>query len=389
MNRSLRNALTSGTLLSAAALGFIAASPNEAEAACCVAYDYTNEAQDTQDVKKHFESKLKETEQAIVDALKKMTGQLSANLKEQIAAAGQIADLQDKRERQRRIEDSKMEAIKEAQSAPSACPVASANMSYGTVKEMMRTWQRDYSEFMREWDKGEASEDGSKPASAAGKDMADMSRVIAAKKYDPKICEALGDCSDLDKDLIGAHELASKSLFSMNTYPENVQGAAQQFVVNATNPNPQGPLPKHFNLRSMENFREAAERQANRARMSLAEDYLAEVMNRRMPLENPELAETIEGMATEVSGYSPEGNNFPDGVSAMDEMEVMSSYWHRNVAKTAYLNELSPAALAKEQAIMMGFMIYQNWETYKLMEKVGSLLAVQASVEVENNRRVQ
>src|SRR5690606_873748 len=110
--------------------------PGDAEAACCVAYQYGHVESTVNGAKNqiidHVTTEINAMQLAIIEAMRLSTGQLSGNLKEQNAANANIADLQDDRAVVARIEEARMQAMRDAASGASTCNVITGNLGGGS-----------------------------------------------------------------------------------------------------------------------------------------------------------------------------------------------------------------------------------------------------------------
>lgn len=91
----------------------------------CISYgQYINtERRNTEQIINHFTTEINAMQLAIIEGMRLSTGQLTGNLREQSAATHNLADLQDDREVVRRIEDARLQAIRESASGSSVCNV--------------------------------------------------------------------------------------------------------------------------------------------------------------------------------------------------------------------------------------------------------------------------
>jgi len=348
-------------------------------------------AQNKAQVISHFTSEVDAMQLAVVEALKMSTGQLSGNAKEQIQATGQIADTQDKREVVRRIEDRKQQAMIEAASGASTCNVVTGNLAAGGNEVTVAAMTAAVAQQLEAWDTGGKDRNKNPAPSANGTDAAIAARVAAFAPYCTFDAHVAGICSEVeDTALQGASINATKSIFSGNTYSDDASAATDHFIANTVNPTPQGPLPKDFGT-TPQGQRAFADRMGHRARTSVAENYMTEFASRRKPLNGgsllgDDLHKWAEGTAKQVVGYSKNGDNFPNGVSWADWMELRSKAWYMNPDWAVQVDSNNMHANSKDIAMILSFIAYQGWETYKLLEKIGTIEATQLAILNERSR---
>lgn len=373
----------------------LTAAPAVVEAACCQAYDYGDAAGNKDQVISHFSSRIGRMEERLAQVISLATGQLSGNLKEQIQASGQIAQAQDDREVMRRIEDARMKAILEAQTGASACSVITGNEANGPVDDIIRAVVAQNADELDAWDLGSKDARGASQGSSRGSSRgAQEARLAANAQFCNSEMEAIGLCTvEKNSHLQGASLNLSKSIFAARTYDDETYDAAETFVLNAINPEPQGRFEAHL-ANTDQGLRMLTRRQANRARLSVAENFIAERIANRAPTAKlvansgrHQLMRTwAEGMATNVLGYSTNGDNFPNGVSWTDWMELRSKAWFHNSRWLEQVSNADASTNTKEIATILAFMTYQNWETYKLLERMGTMQATQLAIMTEQSR---
>lgn len=374
----------------------VGAMPIKDAIACnCINYGQAKGlARETQD---HFTSRIGIMEQAITNMIALATGQIVNTLKEQVQGEAQIAQTQDQRDVVRRIEDIRLDATLAAQTSPSACESLSGIVVNQSGDSAVHIMMSAMAELNEEWDKGLTGNE------ATLNDTGSIEHTRQARiSNNAQFCDIemqhLGLCSNLTTEgYRGASLNASKSILKNNTYDPMTQQAAQTFTLNAINPTPQGTMPAHI-MRTEQGTRILADRQAVRARTSMAEYFTSRVRAKRAPqnrvVSNPESGSRqtrrkwSEEMASNLIGYSPDGTNFPYGVSWMDWMELYSKQWAFNPEWHNRMSSESvhPTVYFKEMTNIMSWLAYQNWEQYKLMEEMGAMQAVQLAIMAEETR---
>src|SRR3546814_10333643 len=125
-----------------ATAALLAAMPGDAQAACCVAYQpqhvEATVGKAESSIKGHFTTQINAMQLAIIEAQRLSTGQISGNLKEQNAANANIADLQDDRAVVARIEEARIQAMRDSASGASVCNVIRSEEHTSELQSLMR-----------------------------------------------------------------------------------------------------------------------------------------------------------------------------------------------------------------------------------------------------------
>lgn len=381
----MRKLLLSTAFISAS---FIAIADKEAIACNCINYDYGHVNDTSVEIQDHFTSRIGIMQDALENIIIHATGQLVSTLKEQVQGQAQMEQTKDQREVVRRIQDVKMDATRSAQSSPSACinisGVAASEGSRSSVKIITAA----LSEMNDDWNLGVTDrfsiEDN--PSEEAILDE----RLRRNASFCDEEMAYLGLCSiNGTKDRQGASMNATKSVLKANTYSDSDIEASKAFVINAINPNPQLTLPPHLS-QTEQGKRLLADKQAVRARTSVAEHFMTGLQARRMPQQKVVAGGNgrqtrrawAESVASEVIGYSPDGTNFPFGVSEMDWMELYASKWTMNPEWHASLNSdgLNDTVILKEIAAMIAWQNYMQFQQFKLDEERGAIDAATLAI---------
>jgi hypothetical protein len=189
-----------------------------ADSTCCGKYyDHDNANGNANNLAKHFSQKLAAMQLAIIEAMKLSTGQLSGNLREQSGAEHTLADQQDDRSTVKSIEQSRIDAIRDAESGSNSCRVITGSRGGAANKGAKK-----YSvQLANEVDKFISGQEG--PAKD-GQSAAMLARVEAHCKYatesDVKLglCQSVGEKPNADISARPSHrnvKLPQSSLFLM------------------------------------------------------------------------------------------------------------------------------------------------------------------------------
>lgn len=363
----------------------------DAEAACCVAYRQDHVESTNENVKEHFTSEIDAMRDAITAMMARATAQLVNTLKEQVQGNSQIAQTTDQRETLRRIEETRLRAIIDAQTGPLACnAITGVAVTGGDQVSASRT-SLAVTNDAEAWDTGTREHQGD---SRNFNESSRETRLRANSQFCNEDMERFGLCavSDTPAPLRGATLNPGRSLFGETSYSSAHVAATNAYLKNAINPEPQGPLmPSASDNNANEARRLFAERQAKRSRMAMAEYFIADLIGKRTPSEmmvaDGEEATTqrwwAEATAADVVGYNTSGNNFPNGVSWQDYMELRSRAWYHNPEFWRQVNDGNMTHNMKVLMMMNSFMVYQNWETYKLLQQIGAIGATQLAIFAE------
>jgi hypothetical protein len=236
--------------------------------------------------------------------------------------------------------------------------------------------------MMQSWRNG-----GSNSKSAGGPLAAAKAKVDAMKQFctqDAVDAGVPGCEAPAPDNLQGANIDASKSVLADTTLTPDQAKAADQFVLNV-NPNPVQPLPKGY-VQTEAGVKEYSRRMNFNSTQSVADKVLFTAANNRKPMQVDPLTKWVVGTAAQVSGM--ENRDFSQGVSFNDWYELRSKAWFFNtdflMKATAMQNQQQNI---KDLVMMNSFMVYQNWQNYKLLEQIAVTNATQLSVLNEMNKK--
>lgn len=358
---------------------------DEAEAGCCYAYNdgiiYGYIAAAKAAIKAHFTVQ----QLAVIATLQQHAGQITGNLKEQMAADARMRTVQDHREVQRRIEDVKVKALLENQPSPSACNVITGSARSSGLDRHSKTIQEDVSFALGAIDSGK--EGTKKGRTAILSDRIDSHCSLWATP--DEVVEG-GVCEGFPVSEYANADLNVSTIFSARNgvLSDDQAAASTQFIVTAFSPTPLGNLGITNSRQVNEDY--LVRRKASIARASIATEVGGRIHADRVRYysgtENgDELLETAEALARQVAGYDSEGNNFPNGISAAAWDELRAKSWHFN---NNWQFEVGSRGLEGDIALMTGYSIYQTWKTNQRLDEISiTLAAILANME-ERDRRV-
>ncbi len=358
-----------------------------AHAACCVAYDYQDASNNKNQVISQLTDRINAMQLAIIEAMRLGTGQLSGNLKETIGAGSNTANVQDDRAVTGRVETARLTAIASSASGASSCNVITGANAGANLGSAVKSFTMANTHDMAKWDAG------SDPAmpSSKGQGAAIEARLSQhCSLYATSADSTSGLCSGSSGG--GTLELAdqdvSQSLFysptnsDSETLDDQHKAAANEFMLNATDPAPPGPLlpseAKQPGARKME-----AQRHSAAARISVAANTFSQSIAFRAPLSSSDAAAWVKAMGSQTNtGAMPTGSN----VSQYDWMQARARGWFLNPNWAVAADTQNEAQAIKDMAMMMSFQVYMQWEQFKLQEKNNLLLATLVSITNEHQR---
>lgn len=410
-----------GLALALAGIGIFAATSAlapRAEAACCVAYDYgdagstrTQAESNREQVKQHFTTELTRVENSIVEALRSFSGQQTVNSRAAVNATSNMADLQDQRQVQLRVQDVRMEAFRSAASGASVCNVITGNVAGGTMFGAIPQWRDQITQVTMDYMMGASDRTASKNGAAAGiaqrgssvcaanatQDMVDAGLCTAVTQFDSG--SAAGGPPRMS-DAYNANIMLGSSVLSSRD-----RDSARLYMANAFVPNPLGGVPRgvastEAGQRLMADRAAAASRQSHA--LTVAADFFAD----RVPMPESQqnapvvsqpaaagaaavttgLRSWAEGTARQTLTYNTEGNNFPDGVSRAAWLELRAKAWFMNANWAIRVDTQNANQTAKDLAMMGAFQSYMGWEQYRQMERMNMSLALIVSMLEEQGR---
>ncbi len=367
-------------------LGSLAYSTS-ARAACCTAYDYNDSGSNTKQIISQLSERINAMQLAIIEAMRLGTGQLSGNSKEQIGAQSNMANVNDDRRVVGNVEMARFNAIKGAASGASSCNVITGSRAGSALGASAASLGAALSADTTSWDLGSA--DGM--PSAQGRDVAIAKRLSRhCSLYANQDDKRSGLCSTVaSADMQNASIDVGKSLFytpsGSDSYSLDQQRAeaAKTFLINAIAPNPQGGMLAN-EATSAAGREKAAQRHASASRLSIASHAAGGILARNTQVQNSEVQQWAQGLASQISGYQA---NYSNGVSWHDWMDVRASGWYRNSSWGVAMNNSYEQAI-KDGVMIQSFQAYLGWETYKLIEKQTLILSAMLSIQTEANRNI-
>lgn len=353
-------------------------------ATCCRwTYDHAYNDKGNTYVIESLTERINAMELAIIEALRLGTGQVSGNLKEQIGADSNLANAQDDRAVVGRIEEARLDALRESASGVSACNVITGSLNATSVEAAGLGYAENMAQGMTDWGSGAEN-----MPSASGTAAAISSRVALhcerfANAQDVKsgLCESVGALPDASIN-------AAKSIFYhesgqvSGTLDQERLEAASAYVINAINPEPAG-APLQADASTAAGREAAAKRQSELARLSAAESAVADIVGKRSIQTGGNYSQYMQDTASVIPGYSAD---FSEGVSWYDMMDVRARAWYMNPNWAIAMNSADPAQAVKDTALIESFNAYLGWETYKLMQRQTVILATMLAMQVEETR---
>lgn len=360
----------------------------DADAACnCVQYNDYHNTEDKKElsIKTHVSTEINAMTLAVIEALRLSTGQLTGNLREQTTADASMSDVLDDRAVVGRIEQERLQAIKDSASGASTCTVMTGGAAGSSLFGAVENERSLLTQEMAKWNLGMAG------PSTGGESVAMNARLrvhCSMFSTEDDVKSGLCDAATAGEDFAYADADAGKSLLfadpnvGSRTLDDRREQAARAFIINAVNPEPLGRM-ANGSATTAAGRERAADRKVVQARLSIASntmnDYLSKVKTR------PNLTDGVKDLSGDLVGYS--GNAFPNGASWWDWMEVQSRQWHINPNWRTKMNTGSPGQAVKDLVNIQAWSAYADWEAYKVMTDMSMNLANISAILTEMNER--
>lgn len=353
-----------------------------AGSSCCGKYyDHKNANGNAENLAKHFSQKLAAMQLAIIEAMKLSTGQITGNTAQQTGAQHTLADQQDDRSTVKSIEQSRMDAIREAANGATSCRVITGSRGGGT-----QTGANKYArELAKDIDNYLGGEEG---PSKDGQGAAMVARLQAHCKFASQADVDLGLCKSVGQkpnaDINAAESVFYQENDAVSTYTPEREAAAQLFALNAITPSTVTPLEKTDITNDPSELHKAAYNNSYVARSSIATKVVSSYIGSRTAQKDKQLASWGKESLSKMKGY--ENVDFEStGISNHDWLKIMS--------KSFLLDEQSLGASDKNTTLalkdiknMQAVQTYLAFENYEMLEKISFILAAQLSIMNDNTR---
>ncbi len=391
----MKNKSTKFALIGISFLGLCAASPALADGSysfsvpstapdtCCqTTYDHPHANGNATVIMQNTNQKLAAMQLAIIETLRLMTGQISGNTAQQTGAQHTLADQQDDRATVKAVEEHTLKAINAAVTSPSACRIITGS-SGGGMAAGKDEIANAYNNQIVAW------VDGSSPMSSKGQDDAVLKRLeMHCSKFASQNDVADGVCqAQAAGSLQNADIDPGKSLFANNGPVEALNSdqsmAAQAYIMNSVAPVPFTPL-SSSEAQTAEGKLRLQRQQTEISRISMATATAHDLLARRSNLSTDgNLISWAQGTAANMQGYA--NADYSKGVSYDDWLKLNSQSFLLNADELKNSEESDVTAL-KSIKNMMAVMTYQQFENYKLLEKIAMNLATQTGILAESTR---
>ena len=354
-------------------------------ATCCRwTYDHAYNDKGNTYVIESLTERINAMELAIIEALRLGTGQVSGNLKEQIGADSNLANAQDDRAVVGRIEEARLDALRESASGVSACNVITGSLNATAVEAASLSYAESMAQGLTDWGSGAANMPSSQGTAAAISSRVALhcERFANQQDVDSGLCESVGSMPDASIN-------AAKSLFYheqgsvAGTLDKERLAAVDAYVTNLMNPEPTGAA-LQADASTAAGREAAAGKLSELARFSAGETALADITGRRSIQESGNYSQYLKDTAAVIPGYK--ASDFGSGVSWYDMMDVRARAWFMNTNWAIEMNAGDPAQAVKDSALIESFNSYLGWETYKLLQRQTVILATMLAIQVEETR---
>ena len=356
--------------------------PPYADYGCCIEYyDHGHANRTSRIVMTNFNERLIEVQEALIETLRLSTGQISGTTREQTAAQHTLADQQDDRATVKAIETARMNAMQETVSGASSCAIITGTVG-GTTSQHADTFKEDLTVQVNSWSQGSTELPSSLGPSQAALALlqSHCNNFANATSIESGLCEIEGKIPNGDTDVANSIFYQSDQIgYRLN---QDRIDAAKAFILTSVDPTPvksvsdaQANTPQGKIL--------ATKRNSSIARASVANETLSFLTSQRVPNSNQNTIEWATNHADGMSGL--EQVDFSNGVSHKDWMRLHSQHFLLNPDWTKN-SDTSIATAQKATKNILAVIAYQGFESYKLLERIASNLAIQTAILNEQSR---
>ena len=389
----MRGILRTAVLASAVAVGTLGLS-GEADAACCVAYDYADAKSNTRTIITDLTSQIDAMQLAVVEALKMSAGERRKLMKAQMLNEQRIRDAQNKLENKRWKDRERTKAAQRAMSDRyGGCKVQTGMEATEGLGQSRDTYKAAVDDMLTDVATGTdgAKSGGDKANGYKGAAQEHMAGRI--QEFADKFCNAelkrAGVCDKISDPVKrgvtpSRFPVAAPEPGDNLTLDADEQAAATQFITNVALPNAEGIEPDIINKKDVGSaLRELSGRIETRSVKNVGTSVLSGILAEKTAMEGVKDADKklkwAKALISEHPEIGPEAVKMPDGSEAVspDLMNRLqadqwhhSSEWQKRISATA-----EPMVVYKDIARMMAFQTSQN---RRLREAVRKLTAVQA-----------
>ena len=343
---------------------------------CCIGYyDHYHANRTSRIVMTNFNERLIEMQEELINALRLATGQISGTTREQTAAQHTLADQQDDRATVKAIETARMNAMRETVSGPSSCAIITGTVG-GTTSQHADSFKEDLTVQVNSWSQGSPEVPSSlgPSQSALALLQSHCNNFADANSIESGLCEVEGKIPNGDTDV--ANSIFYQSDQVGYRLDQDRIDAAKAFILTSIDPTPvksvsdaQANTPQGKILATLRN--------TSIARASVANETLSFLTSQRVPNSNPSTIEWASGHADGMMGL--EGADFSSGVSHKDWLRLHSQHFLLNPDWTKN-SDTSIATAQKATKNVLAVIAYQGFETYKLLERIATNLAIQTAL---------
>jgi hypothetical protein len=384
------NSIKALALAGVAAAALTALAPSAAKAACCVAYDYQDAANNKNQVISQLTDKINAMQLAIIEAMRLGTGQLSGNLAEQIGAHSNVANVQDDRSVTGRVEAARLASIASAASGSSSCNVITGANAMANLPGAVKQTSDQTTQSLVAWDAGT---DQNLP-SYKGQDVGIVARVqLHCSQYGTQDDVNAGLCTAVGTQTAASDVDITKSLYNSatpgsdgETLDPAHQAAAKAFLVNTMDPRPQGGSLAGSGAQPGGQLA-AGDKESNTARLSIAFQAASDAFARRAPLSAAAAAQWASALSGQMGQTMSAAAS--TNISQYDLMGARAKGWFFNTNWATAADSQSEQQAIKDMTMMMSFQTYMQWEQYRLSERQNLLLAAMLSIQTQQARAQQ
>ena len=350
--------------------------PSLANPTCCTRYyDHRHANSNSARIMQGFNQRISSMQLAIIEALRLSTGQVSGTTREQTAAQHSLADKQDDRSTVKAVEQARLGAIRDSAPGTASCSIISGSAGESTGTHAHRV-SSDLAVEVGTWSEG----DPTMPSSLGPDQSALALTGMHCDRFATSKSVAMGLCDNIGS-LPGADTSIAKSIFHQSDkvgyrLPEERIEASKAFILTATDPTPVRPI-SDAQANTPQGRIAAALRNASIARVSTANETLSYLISQRVPIQDESIRQWATARSRSMRGL--ETADYSQGVSQKDWLRLQSQQflldpdWIRN-------SDTNLATATKATKNVLAVIAYQEFENYKLLERIVANLAIQTAI---------
>jgi len=337
-----------------------------------------------------------------VQALLDFSTQMSSNNAQAQKFQANMADTQDQRAVQLKVEEARNDAQKSATSGASLCNNITGAASTQNLERLVRAWRMNATQTMMAY--GEGHLNGHKDL-ASGNTLVDLYESDHCANSATALDYQVGRCSQgpsgtptqkgtaasmgVDGIIDAADDQNADLILNATDMTPEQQKAMSRFIPLVSDPLPVGQSVAASKLPTEERKQLFRQLDSLRLKKSIVQSIFSGLAAENMNLSgttgtNAELQQKAndwaESTAAKTAGYNKTCVNgtckyFPNGLTAHAAMELESKYWYYNLTYGIFASAEGQAPSQKDLNEMMAFNVVMNYKKYQLMREMDASLA--------------